>query len=93
MKRDIICTDRGFHERYRLGFILEIGDRSPSSLNKDRIEHMRDEAGYRTGYQLTCGLCPRSTQITEANWRSLVESRDAEDPGALTPLDISRLPF
>lgn len=85
---EITCTDGGRHRRQqRLGFIIEVGDRSPTGTG---VEHMRDAAGWRTGYRFTCGSCGRSPEVTQKRWRDLVGGLDGI---AATRLDISQLPF
>lgn len=86
---EIVCTGQGTHPRRRLGFVLEVMDRSPAGVG---CEMMRDGAGAGTGYRIRCGepRCRKDTEFTLDRWAVLVAGLDAVRAGRL---DVSRLPF
>jgi hypothetical protein len=85
----IVCTCRAPDlEPQRLGFILEVGNRSPVGAGCPPM--MRDEHGHGTGYRLRCGRCPRAPVVAFETWQTLVAGLD--EAGADT-LDIAALPF
>lgn len=81
---EIICT-KGGHTPYRFGFVLEIGDRSPSST---RVEQLRGPDGRRTGYRFPCRICGHAPTRNNAKWYRIVRDLDA---AGLRVLDTRRL--
>lgn len=84
----IVCTCRTPEwAPRRLGFILEIMNRSPVGGG---CQMLRDPTGWGTGYRLSCDRCGRKPVLTVDNWRRLVAGLDEHD---VPQLDIAALPF
>jgi hypothetical protein len=86
----ILCSGGAAqHKPWRLGFILEVGDRSPVGAGCSMI---RNADGVGTGYLLRCGeaKCRQSKPITFRHWRKLVAGWDEANRDTL---DIAALPF
>lgn len=88
MKVEIVCTGRGTHGPWRVGFILEVGDRSPVGAGCEQM--VRDGTEQGTKWRLRCRRCGKDTEFTLTRWAVLVAGLNAVRAGRL---DISRLPF
>ena len=91
MKIAILCTHQSadLGPPWRLGFILEVGNRSQAGAGCDMMRRP-DRVGY--GYRLKCGnkKCRRAPEFSFKKWRKLVAGLDK---ARADTLDIADLPF
>jgi hypothetical protein len=89
-KIGILCSGGAtVHKPWRLGFILEVGNRSPEGAGCDMMRRP-DGVGY--GYRLKCGnrKCRHAPEFSFKKWRKLVAGLDK---ARVDTLDIADLPF